>query len=197
MVGIIDPSQVRYRFLKLSLCAVAIGAYASVDVTYFYFSSQYMQHLSDPMSASQAASLVSLLSAAYSLGRLVAAGVSVKLQPGMIVAYHHIISLIGQAIIFFGRESRVCIYSGTIIFGLGISALWPGMLAFTEQHLRLTDKVSSIFSFITGMFSLISPLIITLFIESHPNILFVVCAALASLSLTAFISVVVLIRLTR
>lgn len=193
---VVDPDTVRYRFAKLSLCAVAIGAYASVEINYFYFSPSYLQKLSDPMSASEAARVTSLLATAYAIGRLVTAVISIKVIPDIIVSYHYITFLVGQAIIYFGGSNRTCIYVGTVILGFGFSAVWPSSLAFTERHLRLSDRVSSIYSFITGILSFVSPLIISQYITSYPTIIFTIGLGFGSLSIAAFIIVNLLIRFT-
>lgn len=193
---VVDPDSVRYRFAKLSLCALAIAAYSSVEVNYFYFSPSYLQKLSDPMSAAEAARVTSILATAYSTGRLLTAIISIKLVPDVIVSYHYVLFLVGQGIIYFGGSNRTCIYAGTIILGFGFSAVWPASLAFTERHLRLSDRVGSIYSFITGILSLISPLIISQYMTTHPTIIFILGFGFGSLSIVAFIAVNLLIRFT-
>src|SRR5699024_5159298 len=56
--------------------------------------------------------------------------------------------------------------------GYGFSAMWPAMFAFTERHLRLTDRVCSLFSFLCGAVSLVIPLVLGQSFKSNPLILF-------------------------
>lgn len=196
---VVDPEQVQYRAIKLALCAFSIGAYCAVELTYFSFSSVFFQKLEDnPMSATEAARVLSLLATTYSIGRLITAVISIKVIPDIIVVYHFAILIVGQVVVFFfGRHSRTFIYIGTILCGLGFSAIWPGILAFTERHLRLNDKVGMGLSFITGILSLVAPLVISRFIQTFPSILFVLNTFFIPLSLTAFLLANLLIYTTK
>lgn len=195
---IIDPDRVKHRFLKLSLCAISIGAYCAVELNYFAFSSVYFQKSGDnPLSATESARVLSLLAFMYAIGRLLTAFISIKVVPDIIVVYHLATLIVGQSITFlWGRHSHAGIYVGTIITGLGFSAIWPGILAFTERHLRLDDRVGSIFSLITGLLSLSVPLIISQYLNTFPQILFLLSSILIPVSLIVFIVAIVFIHTT-
>src|SRR5699024_4123643 len=52
------------------------------------------------------------------------------------------------------------------------SAMWAAVFAFAERHLRLTDRVCSLFSFLCGTVSLAIPLVLGQSFKANPLILF-------------------------
>lgn len=75
------------------------------------------QFLDISLPADESARVQSLLSAAYTFGRLLTAFISIKLQPDVIILYHYLIIALAHMTIFFGRDSRLCIYLGSVILG--------------------------------------------------------------------------------
>lgn len=169
----IDPSTVRHRLAKLTLAGLAFAAYVGFEANYFFFSSTMWQKVA-LMEAPEAAKLSSILSSAYALGRLLTAAISIKVKPDVFVTYHLTILGAAMATLFFGRTSHAVIYAGTAVFGFGLSAIVPGILAFTERHLRLSDKIGSIYTFAAGLVAVSFPLAISGYIERSPLIVFAV-----------------------
>lgn len=71
--------------------------------------------------------------------------------------------------------------------------MWPAILAFTERHLRLSNRICSIYSFLAGLLSLVVPFILGQTFNAHPTMLFLIEAGFVSTSLGAFILVRLLI----
>jgi len=75
--------------------------------------------------------------------------------------------------------------------------MWPGLLAFAERHLRLSDRVCSLYSFMSGTGSLIIPLVMGQSFEQYPNMLFVLEAVFILISLCLFASACIWIHLDK
>jgi fucose permease len=75
--------------------------------------------------------------------------------------------------------------------------MWPGLLAFAERHLGLSDRVCSLYSFMSGIGSLIIPLIMGQTFDQHPLLLFVLEAGFVIISLALFVSACIWIHLDK
>lgn len=75
--------------------------------------------------------------------------------------------------------------------------MWAGLLAFTENHLRLTDRVGSLYSFLVGGVGAIVPVIFSQYFKSNPLILFQSNAVFLFVSAVSYSAVLVLIAMTR
>ena len=143
------------RKFKLILVALLLGTYDAAELGYFYYSPTMLQHLS--IEPSEAAHVLSVLSAAYTIGRLVTAFISLKLTPDIIMTYHFVIIIAAQTCLYFGRHNRTIIYITTVLLGYGFSAMWPAILAFTERHFKLSNRIGSLLFFFAGLATIFTP----------------------------------------
>lgn len=79
------------------------------------------------------------------------------------------------------------IYVSTAFLGYGFSAFWAAVFAFAERHLRLTDRVCSLFSFLSGAVSLVIPLILGQTFRTWPLVLFYLEFAFLGVSLLLYV----------
>jgi len=97
--------------------ALCLAIYDAAEINYFYFSPTMFQFLDIHLSAEEAAYVSSVLSAAYTFGRLCTAFISIKLRPDVIIGYHFVIIVAAKLVLFFGRDSHTTIYVGTVVLG--------------------------------------------------------------------------------
>lgn len=110
-------SMIKYRGLKLTLMAFCLAPYSAFEFAYFYFSPSLWQHLSIHMTPNQAAHVLSVMSTAYTLGRLFTAFISIRVSSDIILAYHYVFIVIGQTMLYVGSDHLSWIYAGTVITG--------------------------------------------------------------------------------
>ena len=68
--------------------------------------------------------------------------------------------------------------------------MWPAILAFAERHLALSDRVCSSYSFLTGLMSMVPPLVLgQISLKEHPLTLFALEAAFLTISFLLFTTV--------
>lgn len=181
-----DP--IPHRLIKLTLVAFAVGTYISGEGNFLFYSSTMYQYLDIHLSASQAAHLQSVLSATFTLGRLIAAFISLKFPIDTILSVHYLIQIASMIGLFFGRNSETAIFLCTASLGLGFSAIWPGMFAFTETNLRLTDRICSLFVFLSGSIATVTPLILGQVFKSYPILLMYITTVYIIISMSLFLT---------
>ena len=72
--------------------------------------------------------------------------------------------------------------------------MWPSLYALAELHIGLTDKIISILSFVSMLLFLVSPYIISPFIESHPDIFLYVEFVYFIIVVILFIIIMVIVK---
>lgn len=164
--------KVSNRRMKILAMAIFLGAYDAAEIGYFFFAPTAFQYMEIKMEASETAKMSSILSGAYTFGRLFSAVVSLKLAPDYIIMYHFVIIAFAQVFLFLVRHNQTLIFVGTALLGFGFSAMWPAILGFTQRHLRLSNKAGSVLFFSAGVMSLFTPLIVGHFINTYPLVLF-------------------------
>ncbi|KAH9395222.1 hypothetical protein TYRP_020981 [Tyrophagus putrescentiae] len=182
----LDVSLIPNRKAKLALCSLCLATYASAEFGWFAFSTAWLQYLEKPLTATESAHVMSVLAGTFTAGRLVTAFISMKISSDAIIAYHYVVCLASFAFLYLGRNHLLLIYLGTAALGYGFSALWPAWFSFTEKYLKLTDKVSSCFSFLFGVTSLLIPFVMGQLFERYPIVLLIIEVAFLCFSLVLF-----------
>ena len=187
----IDPSSgkvpVRHRKAKLALGCLCLAMYFTAETGYFPYVSTCWQYMEVRLTASEAAMVMSVLSATYAAGPLITAVVSMRLQVEHILAYHYGFLFLGVGVLYFGRLNRPMIYAGSALLGYGMSAMIAGLTAFSNRHLTLSNRVASLFSFTSGTVSMAIPVLIGQFLETAPIMLLYLAAGFIALSLVLFV----------
>lgn len=187
----IQPKTISNRSIKLIMCGICLASYATSELGWFGFSTAMYQHIDNPLDAVTANRVQSVLAACFTVGRLITALIIIftKIVPDYIITYHYVIAAIGYFTLLFGRNSQSWLYAGSAIMGYGYSAMWPAILAFAEHHLRLSDRICSFYSFLTGLLSMTIPVILGMTFDQHPMILFLLVGIYMSISCSMFVGV--------
>ena len=225
---ILDQSKSRRRLYQLSLMGLCIAFYVSAENGYLSFSSSMLQMMNtnnnnnDPstfqhqplstsvslitITATQAAHIQSLMSTAYTIGRLITALISLHIRIDHILTYHYLIQFGALGTLFWVTTSTMInsdtsltlIYAGSAALGFGFSAIFPGMFAFTEQNLGLTDRVGSFYVCLVGSVALVIPLMLSQLFHLKPHlVLMSITGTFCMLSFVIFLVVRSWITLTQ
>lgn len=184
-----EIAAIPHRVAKLALCGVCLAAYSSVELGWFNFSTTMWQFLPVDLDATQSNLMMSIVSGTFTLGRFLTGFIALRLSPDTILAYHLVTMAVGLGTLFLGRADQTFIIIGNALFGFGLSAMWPALFAFTERHLRLSDRVCSLYSFLAGFLSIMTPLILGSTFNAHPTALFLIEGINLTICAAAFITV--------
>lgn len=188
--------KVPWRKTKLILCGICLAAYFSAENGYFYYCTAMLQYLEIHLTAVEATKVTSVLSLAYTIGPLVTAIVSLKLQPDHIISYHFVFLISGWSLIYFFRTDLTMIYIGSAVLGYGFSAMVPAINAFTERHFKFSDTVASMYTCTCGATSLLIPFLLGVYFDENPLLLMYMVSGFIIISLTFFLLVRVWIALS-
>ena len=89
-------------------------------------------------SATSAAYLTSAFWGAFTIGRLLGIGLSVRLRPQAILLADLAGCLAALAILLLWPDSRLALWAGTIVMGLSIASVFATAMAFAERLVHLT-----------------------------------------------------------
>lgn len=165
------------------------------EISYLSYSTTMWQVVEEgPMAAPEANHLMAILTASYTAGRLLTAVISLRVnRPEMILAYHFALTITSLVLLFFGRSTTFRTLVSALL-GYGFSACWPSMFAFTEQNLRLTGRVASLYSFLVGVIGLAVPLVLGQTFAAHPKVLLVLVTGFVLLGVGFFAAAWLVIR---
>ena len=116
-----------------------------------------------------------------------------RFQLKTILSAHIMLVFTGTVLLIPGRYSMVCLWVASICTCLGFSAIYAGIVAFTELHMAFTNKLSATFRLLKGLFTLVTPFIVGNYIEDYSVIFIIMEFVYLSLFITLFIIINLLI----
>lgn len=168
--------------------------YVIFETVFFKFAVTYFQYCPQRLTAQKAAEVFSISSAVYTAFRGVNILIGLKVKRFYILSYHYGFLIIGMALQIVGQYNYIVLWTSSIVLCFGFSAMFAGIFAFTGQYLTLTDRLSTFFTLIRGLFTLFTPLVIGYFIEDYSMIFIIINLFYLISSLIIFISIVFLIK---
>ncbi len=133
--------------------------------------------------------MMSLLTGCYTAGRLLATFIALKVKPDITLAAHYLLIAASLTLLFFGRTNLTVVYVGHAALGFGYSAMNAAFYSLTEQHLKLTEKVCSLYSFTGAGVALVMPLVLGQTLDHFPKVIWLLEGVLVGGSLALFVLV--------
>jgi FHS family Na+ dependent glucose MFS transporter 1 len=135
-----------------------------------------------------AAYLTSVFWGSLTVGRLLGIPVAARVKPQYILIYGLAGCVLGPCIILIYSRSAAALWAGTIITGFSMASLFPMTITFSESHLHLSGKITSMFLAGASIGSMFLPWFIGQFFESTgPRVTMVIIMIAYAFALGVFI----------
>ncbi|XP_064600627.1 sodium-dependent glucose transporter 1-like [Liolophura sinensis] len=184
-----------FRFQMLILLFIFYFMYVGMEVTYGGFVMTFaVQAIA--WSKDRGTIVTAIFWGAMAAGRGMAIFVARCCRPSVMLIIHLVLTLVASVILSFGvSHYHYLLWAGTLILGLGLSAIFPTGLSWAERYMKLTGKATAVMvvgsalgemcvPVITGYFftriSLMSLMYIILAMSTVASVLFVIMQNLAS-----------------
>jgi MFS family permease len=185
------------RKLFIILLCVLLSTLRATEVTCFQFGPTFYQYIPIKLSASKSAEMMSAMALSFTISRGISTFIAIKIKPQNMIAYHLLILLIAETILFFGQSSLTLLWIGTLITGFGLGPLFAAIFAFIGNYIEMTDRIGTIFLVSSFSIYLFLPFILGTFIEKH-SIVFILCSGInLIISIFVFALIVYTIRKTK
>ncbi|KAI1290836.1 Major facilitator superfamily domain-containing protein 4B [Halotydeus destructor] len=131
----------------------------------------FAHNVNPNISISEASYLGSGFYAAFAVSRVVNIFLALKLRTVVMIWIDVILIVLGTVIIFLTAATSVTgLWIGVVVMGIGFSSCWPGVFSFVEERISVTDTISGIFNFFTGLHPIAAPFLQGLYIQTFPMI---------------------------
>jgi len=185
------------RKLFIILFFVLLGFYCSTEAIFSQFGSTFYQYIPIKLSASKSAEMMSAMALSFTISRGISFFIAIKIRPQHMIAYHLLILLIANTILFFGQNSLTLLWIGTLIIGYGFGPLYAAIFALIGHYIEMTDRIGTIFLFSSASIYLFLPFILGTFIEKHSFVFILSIAINLIISIFVFALILLIIRKTK
>ncbi len=161
--------------MKIALLVFIGGAmacfYDGMENISFEYMTSFLVNTALSISESEAAQMVSALSAAYTIARGVGILLILRVPPRFLLLVDTALIFAGLSLLYFNmNSSRAGLYGGLVVLGVGTATFMPTMFSYFEEHIRLTDKVCALLTLSCALVSTVDPIIVGRLISSLPAV---------------------------
>lgn len=176
--------------ILIALIAFFFFIYVGVEIGFGNWLSTYVIQLGIG-TEQMGAYLTSGFWGAFMIGRLITIPAAVKLKPQQLLWISLITTLISISFLLFQGSMLTGLWIGTILLGLSIAAVFPTLLAFADNHMQMTGRITGLFFTGVSLGAMTLPWIIGQFLENtgpHVLLFAVLICAIALIALMVIIS---------
>lgn len=123
------------------------------------------------LSPSTGSYMTSAFWAAFTVSRLVAIFLAIKISSFTFILIDLSVALLGSIVLLFLSSYEWAMWAASIILGAGVASFFPAAIGWLNCYINVTNKVASIFIVGASLGGMIIPLTISYFIETFPDIL--------------------------
>ncbi len=181
-------SKPEYKTTLIIMIALFFFIYVGVEIGYGNWLYSYVVNLNIG-SEQMGAYLTSGFWGAFTLGRLITIPFAMKLKPQTLLWLCLGATLVSIAFLFFQGTVLSGLWIGTILLGLSIAAVFPTLLAFADNHMQVTGRITGFFFTGVSLGAMSLPWLVGQFFESiGPQVMLymvLVCALALVVLMTA------------
>lgn len=157
----------RYYVTVILLGSALLCFYSGIEINTFTFFPDFAVYIDLHLSKSKAAFMTSLLSAAFACSRGVSIILATKFKPTSMLYTNLVLIGLGNGLMLVSANtSEHMLWVSLILCGFGYSCVFPGIYAFLEQRINVTNTICGLFMFSSSIATTINPLILGYFIET-------------------------------
>jgi MFS transporter, FHS family, Na+ dependent glucose transporter 1 len=186
-----DHPHQKINYLLVGMIVLFFGLYVGAETSYGNWIYTYAVNL-NLMGPTSAAYLTSLFWGALTIGRLISIPIAIRYKPALILFSDLIGVLLSVGIILIWSDSVPVLWIGTFGAGFSNASVFPMMLVFAQQRMRITGEVTSWFFVGASVGGMILPWIIGQFFESvGPQVVMITIFADMLLALGLFVTLLI------
>ena len=184
----------KFKWITIILMTICLASMNTLEIVYFNLGATYLQYSPIKLSASTAASVISCMTAGYTIGQAVNFFTAMVVKTEHIICYHFLLSFAAFVSLIFAQNNENWLWIVNTVIGLAISALFPGLMSFFGNFIKITDRISTFMWCSIGVINFIPPVIFGIFIEQFPSIFIIIEIILLTLSLFSIILFIIFKR---
>lgn len=160
-----------YYVTVIALGSAFLCFYSGIEMNTFTFFPDFAVYIDLHLSKSKAAFMTSLLSAAFACSRGISIIIATRFKPMNMLYTNLILIGVGNGLLLvFANTSEHMLWLSLVLMGFGYSCVFPGIYAFLEERINVTNTLCGLFMFASSIATTVNPVILGYYIETNPLI---------------------------
>ena len=168
------PGFLKYLILVLAFGSATLAFEGGLEINQASYLETFITKL--PLDIkdkkSEGAYLSAVLNGSFTVSRFLSIFLAMKLSPRTMIIMNLVVINVGTTLVsIFARTASVTgLYLGYVVLGFGFSSTFPAVFSFVEQRIRMSETTTSVFFFVTMIYSSVAPFVQGNSIDNNPMI---------------------------
>ncbi|CAG2103427.1 unnamed protein product [Medioppia subpectinata] len=196
MVKLFDRKDTPRRLARLCF-ALWFSIHLSFEMVFLKFCVAYFQYSPLHVPVETGTQILSTGVTVYTVGLALNIFYVYKFNLNYVLAVHYLCVIVGTILLVPAQHSLPCLWAASIMLLYGFSAMFAGIVTFTERYLNMTNQLSTLFMMIRSVFNLVTPIVVGRYLQNYTQIFIIFEFAYLGISLVMFSVIIFLIKNSR
>lgn len=167
-----DPGAV-FTAIVVVLACLQSGLISGVEVSFTQMLTSYVVQSDHGLTKVAGSYMTSLYWGCFTLMRLISILLACKVSVKKLLMFDLVLSFTATLILLFvGTWSVEGLWVGTAMLGIGVASIFPATLSWVEKYININNRIASAFTLVSSILEMTVPLSISIYLNTHPNVLF-------------------------
>ncbi|CAG2112438.1 unnamed protein product, partial [Medioppia subpectinata] len=162
MVKLFDRKDTPRRLARLCF-ALWFSIHLSFEMVFLKFCVAYFQYSPLHVPVETGTQILSTGVTVYTVGLALNIFYVYKFNLNYVLALHYLCVIVGAILLVPAQHSLPCLWAASIMLLYGFSAMFAGIVTFTERYLNMTNQLSTLFMMIRSVLNLVTPIVLEAF----------------------------------
>lgn len=171
-VNIRDPG-ISFTIVVVILACLQTGLISGVEVSFAQMLTSYAVKSTHNLSKVTGSYMTSVYWGAYTITRGFSIALACKVSAKQLLIFDLVLSVTAALILLIlGTWSVPALWVGTALLGIGVASIFPATLSWVEKYININNRIASVFTLVSSVLEMTVPLSISMYLGTHPNVLF-------------------------
>ena len=185
-IKLFDRPETPRRNIRL-LCALWYSTYLVFENMFLKFAVTYMQYSPGRLSAPDAAEIYSVATSVFTAFSGINILITMKVRTINILYYSNAILIVGMVMLVFAHYSIILLWMSSVVLCAGFASMYASIYAYTGELMTFTDNLSTLFIVVRSALTLVTPVLIGLYIEQNSSVFIIIEGSFFVTSLLLFL----------
>lgn len=169
----VKDQGVTFTVIVVILACLQTGLSSGIEVSFTQMLTSYVVSSSHGLSKSKGSYLTSAYWSAFTCTRFLSIFLACKLDIRKILAFVLVLAMSASLVLLtIGTWSVTALWVGAAMLGVSMAPVFPGILSWVERYININNRIASVFTLVSCLLEMVVPFTISLYLNSHPSVLF-------------------------
>ncbi|KAG8185399.1 hypothetical protein JTE90_018620 [Oedothorax gibbosus] len=167
-----DPG-IAFTTIVIVLACLQTGLVSGIEISFTQMLTSYVVQSDHALTKVTGSYMTSLYWGCFTLMRFISVLLACKLSVQKLLMFDLVLSSAAILLLLtVGTRFVDGLWVGTALLGIGVASIFPATLSWVENYININNRIASAFTIVSNVLEMTVPLLISIYLDTHPNVLF-------------------------